>query len=184
MAKLILVRHGETDWNKQNRVQGTLDIPLNNTGKEEAQRISGELSKFKIDTICSRSASCGFSTACEIAIPHKLKVRKMDEFNELNHGVWQGLLLKHVKKRYKKQYNMWKASPSSCRPPKGESIRDASDRAVSAIRKIIDKHEGKNICIVSHDMILSIIKCYFKNAALEKMREFVSGKASWEEIEL
>src|SRR4030042_6242033 len=146
MSQLILVRHGQTDWNKQNRVQGALDIPLNDEGIREAQKISEELSKFKIDNIYSSPASCSFSTATEIALPHNLTVKKCDEFSELNQAVWQGLLLDDIKKRYKRQYNLWKTSPTSARFPRGESLRGAYDRAVSAIHKMIDKHKDEVIC--------------------------------------
>ena len=184
MAKLILVRHGQTNWDKEKRVQGTLDIPLNNEGEKDAQKLAAELSKLKIDTLYSSPAACSLSTANEIASCRKLKVKKRKEFSELNHGVWRGLLVKDVKKRYKKQYNAWKSSPTSVTPPNGESTKDACDRTISAVRKLTDKHKGENICIVSHDIALSLIKCYFKSMDVEKMWEFIPGKTRWESIEI
>jgi len=184
LTQLILVRHGQTNWDKENRVQGALDIPLNEDGTKEAQDVSDELLKFKINAVYSNSTSCSFFTACEIAAPHKVKVKKTDEFNEVNHGVWQGLLVKDVKKRYKKQYSSWKTSPVSGRPPKGESIRDAYDRAINAMHKIVDKHKDGNVCIVSGDMTLSMIKCYLKNLDIKEIRKFTSGKMWWEVFEL
>lgn len=184
MAKLILVRHGQTDWNKQNRVQGSLDIPLNDEGKKEAQNIAGELKGTKIDFLLSSPAACSMATADEIATSHSLKVKAMPELNELNHGVWQGLLLGDVKKRYKKQYNNWRLSPTSARPPRGESTSTAYDRAISAVHKIIDKNKGKNICLVSHDIILSMIKCYHEHTDLKEIWKFIPEKAWWETLEL
>jgi len=174
MGQLILVRHGQTNWDKENRVRGTLDIPLNADGTKEAQKISGELLKFKIHAVYSSPASCSFSTACEIAAPHKVKVKKTAELNEVNHGVWQGLLVKDIKKRYKK----------TSRPPKGESVRDAYDRAISAMHKITDKHKDENVCIVSGDMTLSMIRCYLKNADVKEIKKFAPGKIWWEAFEL
>lgn len=184
MARLILVKHGQTNWSKENRVQGALDIPLNSEGKKEAEGISRELSKFKIDAMYSGPASCSFATAHEIAIPHKLKVKKIDALKELNHGVWQGLRINDIKKRYKKQFNIWKASPASGRPPKGESISVAYDRAVSAMHKIIDKHKDENICVVSGEVTLSLIKCYLKNIDVEKIWKLIPQKTWWEIFEL
>jgi len=184
MGQLILVRHGQTNWDVESRVQGVLDIPLNADGTKEAQNISGELSKSKIHAVYSAPASCCFATACEIAFPHKVKVKKVDEFNEVNDGVWQGLLVKDVKKRYKKQYSSWKTSPVSGRPPGGESIREAYDRVIRAVHKIVDKHRDENICIVSGDMTLSIIKCHFKNLNIEEIRKFAPKKIWWETLEL
>lgn len=184
MAQLILVRHGETDWDKDNRVRGALDIPLNAEGTKEACRISAELSPLEIHVVYSSPASCSFSTACEIAAPHKLKVKKTDELIEVNHGVWQGLLVEEIKKRYKKQYHCWRTSPASGRPPKGESIREAYDRTISAMHKIIDKHKNENVCIVSGDTTLSIIRCCLKNADLKEIWSFIPGKIWWEVFQL
>jgi len=183
MAELILVRHGQTDWNKQNRVQGTLDIPLNGEGEDEAKRISGELSGFKIDAVYSSPASRSFCTACEIATTHNLKAKKISALKELNQGVWQGLLLKDIKKRYKRQYSIWKSSPTCGRPPNGESMRDACDRAVSAVHKIVDRHKDESVCVVSGDIVLSIIKCYLKNIELERVWKLIPGK-TWEVFQL
>ena len=176
MAKLILVRHGETEWCRQKRVKGALDIPLNFEGQEQARKIAEELSTLDIRAIYSSSSSCCLSTAREIAVPRKLKIKKAKDLNELNYGVWQGLLEKEVKKRYKKQYGAWKASPASTHPPKGESIREVYDRAVAAMHKIVDRHKNENICIVSHDVVLSLIKCYLDNSDPEKIWELVPGK--------
>jgi len=184
MAKLILVRHGQTDWDKENRIKGSVDLPLNNDGKEEAQKISNELSKLKIKVVYSSCSSCSFSTATEIAEKHKVKVKKMKELNEFNHGIWQGLLTENVKKRYKKQYSIWRTSPTQGKPPKGETLRDAYERAVCAMHKIVDKHKGENICFVSGDIVLSLMKCHLKNVDLENIWKFVPQKTWWEVIEI
>jgi broad specificity phosphatase PhoE len=184
MPQLILVRHGQTDWDKQDRVRGSLDIPLNGEGQQEARRISGELSGYTIDAVYSGHSSCSFFTATEIALPHKLTAKKWDDLNELNHGVWQGLLIKDVKKRYKRQYHTWKTSPVSARLPKGETLREAYDRAVSAIHTLIDKHHDENVCVVSGDVVLSAIKCHFKSIDLEKIWSFAPEKMWWEVLEV
>ena len=184
MAKLILVRHGKTEWCKQKRIQGALDIPLNFEGQEEACKVAGELSKLNIHAIYSSSASCCLSTAHEIAAQCKIKIKKTNELNELNYGIWQGLLEKDVKKRYRKQYSAWRASPTSTHPPNGESIREAYDRAVSAMHKIIDKHKDANVCIVSHDVVFSLIKCYLNNSDTEKIWSSVPGKGFCEVFDI
>ena len=184
MSKLILVKHGQTDWNRENRLQGSLDIPLNEEGKKESEKIASELLKFKIDAIYTGPASCSFSTATIIAEHQKLKVRKIKELSEFDQGVWQGLLLSDIKKRYKKQYTSWKMSPTSGHPPKGESVRAVYDRAVSAMHKIVDKNKGKNVCVVSGDMLLSILKCYVNNVDLEKMWKFVPDKTWWDALNI
>ena len=184
MTQLILVCHCQTDWDKEKRIQGSLDIPLNDVGKREAQEISGKLSKFKISAIYSSPAVCSFSTASEIAAPHKLKVKKTDSLSELNQGLWQGLQLSDVKKRYKKQYNAWKTSPASGQPPGGESGKAAYDRAVCAAHKIINNYKDEAVCVVSGNIILSMIKCHFKEIDIKEMWSAIPKKTWWEVLEL
>ena len=184
MAKIILVRHGETDWDKEKRVRGTIDIPLNNEGKKEARDVSRLLEGFDINAVYSSPSTCCVSTALEIAAPHKLRVKKVRELKELYHGVWEGLRIEDIKKRYKKQYSAWKNSPINSAPPKGESISELYDRAVSAMHKMLDKHQGGNVCMVSGDMILNVMKCHLKNIEVDKIWKFSSDKTWWEAIEL
>lgn len=184
MTKIVLVRHGETDWCKQKRIRGSIDIPLNEDGAKEARKIAAKLSKLNIKAVYSSNAACSLSTAREIAALHKTKVRKISELGELNLGNWQGLLLAEVKKRFKKQYNTWKSSPASSHPPGGESTKSAYDRTISAMHKLIDRHAGEDICIVSGSITLSMIKSHLKNTNLEKMWESIPAKAWWEVLEL
>jgi len=184
MTKIILVKHAQTDWEKQNRIQGSLDIPLNFEGKEEARKISEELSGVKLDAVYCSPSSCSRETAEEIAGPRKLKVRKKDVLKELNYNSWEGLLLDEIKKRYAKQYKLWKSSPASGPPGHGESLHQAYDRVVSALHKIADRHKGGNVCLVSHEITIALIKCYLKNIELERLWEIAKPDKKWEEFEL
>jgi probable phosphoglycerate mutase len=184
MTKIILVRHGETKWCAERRVRGAVDIPLNSKGKKQAQEIADKLSGLKIKAVYSGEAACSLSTASEIAALHNLKVKKISELNELNMGVWQGLLLDDIKKHHKKQYNAWKSSSTSGHPPGGESAKDAYDRAVSAMHKLIDRHKDENICVVSGSVTLSMLKSQFKNMNFEKMWKAIPEKTWWEVLEL
>ncbi|MCQ9206406.1 MAG: histidine phosphatase family protein [Omnitrophica bacterium] len=183
MTKLILVRHGGTDWERKKRIRGAVDIPLDNEGTIEAQKISGELAKTKIDAIYSSCASCSFSTASEIAKSRNLKVKKIRELKELDLGLWQGLCVTDVKKRYRKQYAAWRNSPTSVQPPKGESAKDAFDRTISALHKIVDRHKDGNVCVVSGSMTLSIMKCYLKNVNIETIWKSLPEQTWWEKLE-
>jgi len=184
MTKLILVRHGETEWDRQKRVQGALDIPLNACGKEQAINVADALSKLKIDDIYSSPVSCSLTTAGEIAKHHELKVKQVQQLREPDQGMWQGLLERDVKKRYRRQYSVWKSEPVLCKPPCGEFMREAYDRAVSAFHKIVDKHKGENICLVSGGVIGSIIKSYLKNNDLKDACRSASKENQWEVFDI
>lgn len=185
MTKLILVRHGETDWNSISRIQGDLDIPLNSQGKKTAERLASELSGEKIDTVCSSALSRSWETAERIAGTRGLKVNRLKELNEVNQGVWQGLLLSEIKKRHKKRFSMWKSQPLSVTPPKGEGMKEAYDRALSCAHKILDRHnEKETICIVSHEIILTLLKCHFLHNDPQNIWKMVPKAGTWEVIEV
>jgi len=184
MTRLILVRHGQTDWSNINRIQGEVDIPLNSEGLRQAKSVASQTSGEKIDAIFSSQLSRSYVTAEEIARHQKLKVRRLKELNELNQGLWQGLLLTEVKKRYKKQYNLWRQDPTLVQPPKGESIKEAYDRVITLVQKLIDKFPKKTICVVSHEIITGLIKCHFEGLDLKTMWDFTLKKATKEVIEV
>jgi len=184
MNTLILVRNGETDWNKVNRIQGTVDIPLNGQGKIDAAKIADDLSKIKIDAIYSSELSRSYETAEIIGEGHNLKPQKIKELNEFNQGLWQGLCLDDIKKRYKKQYAVWKSSPFSSKPPKGESMKEAYDKVVKFVEKLLEKHKDNIICIVSHEIVIALIKYHFKKDCEKNIWDITPKPGAWEIVEI
>lgn len=184
MTQFILVRHGQTDWNKSGRIQGGLDIPLNERGKSEAGKLARQLSKLSINAIYSSSLSRSWETAEKIAKYHGLSVKKLSELNELDQGLWQGLLVNEIKKRHRKQFNLWNSNPLSVRPPKGESIEEAYQRVTNAVHKITAKHKSKNICIVSHEIVNTLLKCFLCDLNIEKIWDKLHKQASYEIIQV
>lgn len=184
MTKLIIVRHGPTDWNKIKRIQGSIDVPLNDEGRAVAEKIASELDGFSINAIYSSGLSRSYDTAEMIARRHDLKLKKLKQLNELNQGMWQGLCEDEVKKRYKKQYNLWKSSPFSTKPPQGEGIKEAYDRIVNAVQKILDKNKNETACIVTHEIMIALIKCHFTSVDINNMWSILPKIASWEVIDV
>ncbi|NQT47279.1 MAG: histidine phosphatase family protein [Candidatus Omnitrophica bacterium] len=184
MTNLVLVRHGKTDWNKMDRIQGELDIPLSIEGRRQAQEMAISLSKIKIDAIYSSALSRSYETAEYIAQYHDLKVKKLKSLNELNQGVWQGLRIDEIKKRYKKQFASWRTAPLSVKPPKGEGMKDAYDRIVNAVDKIVERHKAETICVVSHELVSTMIRCHYQGLDINHIWDFVPDNATWEMIEV
>ena len=122
MTKIILVSDGITDWDAASRVQGSMDIPLNNDGIWQAKKIAMALAKVPVDDIYSSAMARSYGVAREIAKVKKLKIKKLKELNALCQGLWQGLTRGEIKKRYPKHYAVWQDSPASVTPPEGEDI--------------------------------------------------------------
>ena len=184
MTKIILVRHGQTAWTSENRIQGWLDIKLNEKGLRQAKKIAKELKRKKIDAIYSSELSRAYETASIIARSHKLKVKRDTNLNELNQGKWQGLLVKEAKDAYKELYRRWEEEPLSVRPFGGESIPDLYERALYVLREITKKYPKGKVVIVGHKVINSVIKCYSLGINLSDVWKLLPKEASWEEIKI
>lgn len=184
MTRLILVRHGETDWNIQDRIQGGMDIPLNEQGRKQAEIIASELFNIKIDVIYSSTLSRAYETARIISKIKKLKIKKENLLNEIHQGVWQGLLVKQARQRYKKTYSIWESNPAKTKPPQGESIQDVYNRIVEAMERIVEKYRNKTICIVSHKVVIALIKVHFLNQNISDVWNNLPENGSWEILEV
>ncbi|MDF2535735.1 MAG: yhfR [Bacillales bacterium] len=142
--RICLVRHGETDWNLQNKLQGTSDIPLNETGKMQAQKSSAVLGDIHWDVIISSPLIRAKETAEIINQKLSLPVEEMDEFKERNYGKAEGLSLK--------EYN--KMLPNI---PGLESHESVTKRVSHGIKMIQKKYPDKNILIVAHGAVINSI---------------------------
>lgn len=186
MTELILVRHGQTDWTKDNRIQGTLDIPLNKEGEREPVEMAKNLN-MDIDVIYTSQLSRAHKTADILVDVKKLKIKpkRLKELNEINQGIWQGLLVDEVRgKRYKKIYSRWESQPMSVKPPQGESLAEAHDRVIPALQKIVRKHPDKKICLVTHKVVIALIKSYYLQLDINNIWEFLPNTTEHKIIKL
>ena len=160
-SRIILVRHGETDWNKEGRFQGQIDIPLNSRGKEQAQKASKYLENIKFNKAFSSSMQRPLETA-EIILGKKsnLKINTVNELVEINHGEWEGKLEKEIKKTWPEMLECWHQKPEDVTMPGGESIKDVSNRSITAWNKICDsQREGDITLLVAHDAVNKTLIC-------------------------
>jgi broad specificity phosphatase PhoE len=161
MTRIILVRHGETPWNKDKVFRGSVDIPLNDTGREEA-RLAGEwLKGEKIDAAYSSPLSRAVETAEAIARHHGLAVYKLEGLADLNYGDWQGLSLAKVKKKYPNLYRQWETMPQTVRFPQGETLEEVRVRALAAVDQVLRRHPRQSILLVSHRVVNKVLIAAF-----------------------
>ncbi len=124
MTQIILVRHGQTPWNKDKIFRGSKDIPLNDQGREEA-RLAGEwLKGEKIDLAYTSPLSRSRDTAQAIAQHHGVEVKDLPGLSDLCYGDWEGLPLTEVKVKYADLYHQWESAPHMVRFPGGETLAE------------------------------------------------------------
>ena len=128
MIKLILVRHGETDWNAQRRYQGQSDVPLNDAGQRQAAALAQRLEGVDISAIYSSDLRRARQTATAIASLHPLPVRDEPRLKEISFGRWEGLTYGEIQERWPEEMAAWFADPIRVTPPGGERLAQVAER--------------------------------------------------------
>jgi len=150
MGKLFLVRHGESEWNILNKVQGQSNTNLTDKGREQARMTAKRLLDYKIDLIFSSDLNRAFETAKIIGDLLDLKVNTFKELREIKFGVWEGLTREEIINKYEKEHIIWMTEPHKLNLPEAEKLIDLQERLLKTVNNIIKNNKDKNILIVSH----------------------------------
>tara|TARA_Y100001978_G_scaffold57208_1_gene51514 strand:+ start:17485 stop:18810 length:1326 start_codon:yes stop_codon:yes gene_type:complete len=160
-SRIILVRHGETDWNKEGRFQGQIDIPLNSTGREQANKAAKYLQNINFTKAFSSKMERPYETA-QIILKNAndIYIQKISELIEINHGLWEGKLEKEINLTWPKMLTEWHIKPETVVMPEGESIKEVADRANFAWKKICESQEiDDTTLVVAHDAVNKTLIC-------------------------
>lgn len=158
MSKIYLIRHGETEWNREGRSQGcSNDIPLSEVGLMQADAIGNRLKNENIDLFFSSSLTRAFQTTKAIAGHHNREVIKLKEFMEISFGEWEGLKIDEIKEKYIDVYKVWRDTPHIAKVPGAESLLQIRERSMPKLMEIINSNKGKNILVVSHGITIKVL---------------------------
>jgi probable phosphoglycerate mutase len=164
--RLLLVRHGETEWNRVSRFQGGIDVPLNDNGRQQAQMASEFLKDVQIDFAISSPMLRPKETAEIILKSHpSVNLELQEALKEINHGLWEGKLESEIKQEYADLLHQWQTAPETVQMPEGENLQQVWDRAVACWNAIIEsvelsESELKTGLVVAHDAINKVILCH------------------------
>lgn len=151
MIKLYLVRHGETEGNQNQWFQGAADIPLNETGLEQARRLSDFMKDIHFDAIYTSTLSRACTTADIIAAPHGLTPVRYPELREISFGVWERHTYDEITARWPGEIEAFYASEGKLRARGGESFLDVRDRITPKVKYLLNQHkDGDSVMVVSH----------------------------------
>lgn len=159
MVKIILIRHGETDWNKEQVFRGKIDVPLNQRGLAQARGVRHALEGAAIDALYASPLARAFDTARAFAEGRNLEIRVGEGFSDIDFGSWQGLAHQQVKEQFPDLYATWMTDPHLVTFPRGETLLKVGKRAMAALERAIETNPGKTIAIVSHRVVNKVILC-------------------------
>ena len=182
MIRLLLVRHGETDWNVVGRHQGQSDIPLNKNGQQQANRVAERLKYESLDLIYASDLIRAWETAEMIANRHAIELIREPLFREMCFGDWEGLTYDEIFKQQKMTPHAWNQFMLETGPPGGESITLFANRIRSGIDNILHIHPDKTVLIVAHGGTLMMLACLLLDHPIKKYWQFRMLPASVSEI--
>ena len=155
--RLILLRHGLTQWNREGRYQGCVDTRLCPDGVAQAQAAARALASRPLAAIYSSPLWRARETAEAIATPHRLAVRTVPGFGELCLGLWEGLTVEEVKAQFPDLYREWRETPEKVTMPNGESLRAVRERVLDGLKSLRADHEGEVVCLVAHAATVRVL---------------------------
>jgi probable phosphoglycerate mutase len=166
MLQIILIRPGSTEYDQQGRIQGTLDIPLSDEGRREVNRLMDELRGHPLDMIYVTLCQAAQETGKAIAEALDVKLKKLNKLRNLDHGLWQGMLIEDVKTKQPKVYRQWQEQPETICPPGGEMLSTAQARVREAMARLVKKHKEGLVGLVAPEPLASLICSVLKHHEL------------------
>jgi probable phosphoglycerate mutase len=156
--RLILVRHGESEWNRSGRYQGQADAPLSDLGLRQADALANRLRHEQIDAIYTSPLQRARKTAEAISRFHpEVPMTEDPGLYEIHHGVWQGLLAHEVREKYPELLEEWRFYPTRCQMPGGESFSNILKRTLTVRERVCQLHAGGTVLLSTHDVVVKIL---------------------------
>lgn len=170
MTRLLLIRHGHSEANRDNVFGGNVDVALTPTGQAQAEKMSRfVLSHYTVEAVYASTLQRAFRTAACIADPLGLPMQQDSRLREFYGGVWDGMSFDAIREQYPEEYMNWRTALHRAQPPGGENAAQVQKRGIEAINAIAAANEGKTVAVVSHRGILRTLQCVWERRPLEEI---------------
>jgi 2,3-bisphosphoglycerate-dependent phosphoglycerate mutase len=183
MTELLFIRHGETDWNRQQRFQGQSDVPLNAMGLAQARRLATRLADDPHDALVASDLARARETAAPLAAAWRLVPRCMQGLREQSFGVLEGLDVPTIQQHHAELWTRWLEHRGDFALPGGESLLQFHQRVLAAVRELAESGAGQRIAVVTHGGVLDMLwrtaqglpieglrRCEIPNTGLNRLR--------------
>lgn len=172
-TRICIIRHGETDWNVEKRIQGHTDIPLNAVGRAQALAMAFNAAHHRFHAIYSSDLSRALETARVLAQREEQEVKAMPQLRERHYGIFQGITAEEGARRYPQAIAHYMARDLDYDFETGESLRGFAERVADGIAWLVRHHSGQTIAAVSHSGVLDVVYRRATGRPLHTPRDFV-----------
>jgi len=177
-ATLLLIRHGETAWNAESRIQGQLDVPLSNAGIWQAGRLAQRLAGERIDAIFASDLARAWLTAQPIGQSRQIDPVPDLRLRERHFGIFQGHTLDEISTRWPSEFASWRERDPDWAIPEGESGQQFIDRVLHALDEIAHRHAGQTVAVVAHGGVLDVAYRHARGLAWNAPRQHLMANAA------
>ena len=179
--RFLLVRHGETEWNRQKKFQGQIDVPLNDNGKNQSSAAAEFLKDVQIDAAVTSPMLRPKETAEIILQYHpNVELELLPDLQEISHGLWEGKFEGEIEQDFPGLLKEWQEKPETVQMPEGENLQQVWSRAIAAWQSIVLKYskQPKTVLVVAHDAINKAILCHLFDLGPEHFWNFKQGNGA------
>lgn len=181
--RVLLLRHAETDWNRERRFQGWRDIPLSAAGRAQAESAARLLADTPLTAVWSSPLARARETAAIIAAPQRLAVQEAEAFKEMGFGDWEGLTRDEVRARFADAHRAWAETPAEARWPGAETLTSVRARVLEGLQALRAAHAGQTVCLVSHGITARVLILEALGLGLERLWTFHLSSTGISELE-
>ena len=171
-TRIVAIRHGQTAWNADNRIQGHTDIALDATGQWQAERLAEALADDELHAVYSSDLSRAMQTAAPLAQRKGLSMRLDRGLRERSFGDFEGLSFAQIEQRWPEQATAWRRRDPDFGAPGGEVLRDFRERVVVVLTRLAQAHRGQSIAVVTHGGVLDMLYREATRVALDAPRSW------------
>jgi broad specificity phosphatase PhoE len=157
LTRLILVRHGRTEWNRVERFRGRADIKLDEVGIKQAEAVAARIADWQVSAVYSSPLRRALTTAEILAHRFSLEVKPLPGIIDIDYGEWQGLPPEKAAAKDEGLYSKWLEKPHEMKFPGGESLTMVRERAASAMDGVLAQHPKETVVLVSHKVVCHIL---------------------------
>ncbi len=157
MTRIILVRHGQTEWNRVERFRGRAELDLDETGMRQAEATARRLAQWPVSALYTSPLKRAMRTAEALGRRLDVTVQTSPGLTDIDFGLWQGLSLEEAAQQNSAVYARWLESPERVKVPQGESLEEVRARAVAALEDILASHDDETVALVSHKVVCKVL---------------------------